>query len=235
MVAAVSASELAQDRRERRFGVSAVAGGSCDQFAGTRGGRLEHRVGDVVGHAAIDLVAEAGEHGDRRRCDRASDRLGIEHGEFVAGPAAADHDECVEIGSPSERGDRCRDRTFGDVALHARVDHGQSESECAAHQLVAEVVPRRRADTRDDPDPEGDRRQRMPLVRIEQPLGDQAADHFVARLGDLADGVAGVDPAHLQPDAPVGRVVVEVAEDADLHAVGETEAVLLQQGAESHP
>ena len=76
---------------------------------GARRGRLQRGVGHLVGHAAVDLVAEPGEHGHRRGGDRPGDRLGIERGQLVAGAAAADDDDHVEaapLGVPRQRLDR---------------------------------------------------------------------------------------------------------------------------------
>ena len=169
VVAAVErVAALAHDRRERRLGVGAVAGGAGDQFAGARGRGLERGVGDLVGDAAVDLVAEPGEHGDRRRRDRPGDALGVEHGEFVAGAAATDDDERVEIDAPRQRGDGRGDHLLGELALDAGVDHRQREPECAALEFVVEVVPCGGPDAGDHADAQRDRRQRAPLVGIEQ-------------------------------------------------------------------
>ena len=71
-------------------------------------------------------------------------------------------------------------------------------------------------------------------VRVEQPVGDEAAHDLVARLGDVAERVLRVDAGHLQADATRGCVVVEVAEHADLHAVGQAQPVLLQHRSQAH-
>ena len=86
----------------------AVRADPFDQGAGARGGGLEGGVGDLVGDAPVDLVAEAGEHGETGRGDGAGDQLGVEHGELVLRSAATDHDDRVEVarGGPAWRSRR---------------------------------------------------------------------------------------------------------------------------------
>ena len=60
-------------------------GADClDEGGGAGGRRLQRRVGDLVGDAAVDLVAEPGEHGHRCRGDRPGDRFGVERRQLVA-------------------------------------------------------------------------------------------------------------------------------------------------------
>ena len=71
-----------------------VAGHRLDECGRTGGRRLQGRVGDVVGDAAIDLVTEAGQHGDGCGGDRSGDRLGVEGRQLVArAPAPDEHDD----------------------------------------------------------------------------------------------------------------------------------------------
>ena len=185
-------------------------------------------MGDLVGDAPVDLVAEAGEHGPAGRGDRARDQLGVEHGQFVLGSAATDDDDRVEVAATAERADAGRHHRSGELALDPDVAHRQREAERALFEFVAEVVPRRGADAGDHADPQRDRRQDMTSVPVEQPLGDEPAHDLVARLGDVAERVLRVDAGHLQTDASGGGVVVEVAEHPHLHAVAEAQPMLLQ-------
>ena len=106
------------------------------------------------------------------------------------------------------------------------------ESVAAAVELVAEIVPCRRSDAGDDTDPQRDRRQRLGPVGVEQAGRDEPPDDLVTRLRQLAEREAGIDPGHLQAE-PSGRgVEVELAEDPDLHAVGELEPAALEQRRE---
>ncbi len=109
------------------------------------------------------------------------------------------------------------------------------EPEAAAHELVVEVVPRRRVDAAHDADVERDRRHDGALVGVEQAFGDQAADGLVALGGEIAEREAGVEVGHLEPELAGRGVEVEVAEHAHLHPVDESEAVLLQHRTQLHP
>ena len=59
---------------------------------GAGGRRLVGGVGDLVGHRAVDLVADAGEHRDVERGDGPGDDLAVEGGQ-VGGGAAAPHQQ----------------------------------------------------------------------------------------------------------------------------------------------
>ncbi len=171
------------DRCPPLFGLVPVGRHPLDQRAGAGRRRLQRRVRDLVGDAAVDLVTEAGEHRQRARRDREGDRLGVERCEFVACPAAADDDDGVEVAAGDERADRrSPPRLDCPFALHTRVADGEVEAEPAPLDLVVEVVPRRRADTGDDADPERHRRQRVTPVGVEQTGGDQPPHDLVAGL-----------------------------------------------------
>ena len=123
----------------------------------------------------------------------------------------------------------------GPVALHAHVAHAtswkpkplrSSSSWKSCHAAVPTL--------RDDADAQRDRAQRRRLLASSEPVGGQPAQHLVALLGEVAEREARVEVGHLQPELPAGRVEVEVAEDAHLHAVGEPQAVLLQHRPQPH-
>ena len=141
----------------------------------------------------------------------------------------------LRTGARRERFDGAADHRHRPLTLHAHVGDGELEPEPAELDLVDEVVPRRRADARDDTDTERNERQPERAVAVVEPFGDEPADQLVAGDGDLAQRVAGIDPAHLQPEATGRRVEVGHTMDADLHAVAEAEAVLLEQRAQPGP
>ena len=103
---------------------------------------LARGVRDLVGDAAVDLVADARDHRDRHRRDRPSNELGVERREIGAGTAAAgdDHDVDVEAGQLAERP---LDPAGRRGSLHPDVDHADLPREAAPLQLVDEVVVRR--------------------------------------------------------------------------------------------
>ena len=94
------------DRIPSRFGGGPIRGDAVDQFTGARGRCLQRGVRHLVGHAAVDLVTQPGEHRHRARGDGAGDDLGVEHGEFVLRAAAPDDHDRVEVPEPGERADR---------------------------------------------------------------------------------------------------------------------------------
>ena len=134
-----------------------------------------------------------------------------------------------------ERFDGAADHRHRPVTLHPHVGDRETEPQPAELDLVDEVVPCRRADAGDDTDAERDERQPERAVAVVEPLGDEPADQLVTGDGDLAERVARIDPAHLQSEATGRRVEVGHAVDADLHAVAEAEAVLLEQRAQPGP
>ena len=164
--------------------------------------------------------------------DRHGNLLGVEHGQLIAGTATTNDDDGIE-GAPRQQFDAAGDHRHGAVALHTDVAHREAEPDVAAAQLVLEVVPGGAADARDDPDAQRHRAQRVALVAVEMPGGDEAAEHLVALLGEVTEREARIDPAHLQAQPAGGRVEVEVAVDADLHPVTEHEAVPLEQAAQT--
>src|SRR5829696_7419289 len=95
---------------------------------------------DVVGHAAIDLVAEPGEHRDGRPGDGQGDALVVEGGQVGAGATPADDDDGVER-SAGEGAHGTGDGGRRVLALHPDVDVGDPEPDAAALQLVEHVVP----------------------------------------------------------------------------------------------
>ena len=189
-------------------------------------------MGDGVGDAAVDLVPEPGEHRHGTHGDRERDRLGVERRQLVARSATSDDDDTVEIGTAAQCPDRRRDGQLGAGALHPRVEHRQMEPEAAADDLVVQVVPGGGADAGDDPDPHRDPRERTGPVGVVQTGSHQTPDHLIAGLGELAQREPRVDAGHLEPEPAVGRVVVEMTEDADLHAVGQLEPIALEQWGE---
>ena len=103
---------------------------------GARGRRLARGVGDLVGHAAVDLVPDAGDHRDRHRRDRPRHELGVERREVGAGPAAADEHHHVDSSSRRARAAPTRSPRRG-RALHADVDHHHLERVATAPRARA--------------------------------------------------------------------------------------------------
>ena len=163
--------------------------------------------------------------------DRHGDRLGVEHGQLVARPATADDDDGIER-TPGQQLDAAGDHRHGTIALDTDVAHRETEADAAAAQLVLEVVPGGAADARDDADAQRHRAQRVALVAVEMPAGDEPAEYLVALLGEVAEREAWIDPAHLQGQSAGRGVEVEVAVDAHLHPVTEDEAVPLEETAQ---
>ena len=220
------------DAVEGPIGPAAELGGRLHEGLATCGRRLVARVGDLVGDAAVDLVAEAGEHRQRRPGDRLGDRLGVEHGQLVAGTAPPDDDDRVEPAA-AERVDRRGDHLHGALALDAHVADRQPEPHPAHVELVVEVVPRGAAHAGDDADAQRDHRQPAALVGVDETGRHEPAQHLVALHRQVAEREAGVEPAHLQAEAAGGREVVEVAVDAHLHAVAEHEPVAVEELAQA--
>ena len=115
-----------------------------------------------------------------------------------------------------------------------RVSHtAQVEPEAAAVELVVEVVPGGGADARDDTDPQR-------CAATAGGAGWRRTDRSAtsrrttwSRACDSSPSVnRGSMPAIFSPSRPVGRVEVEVAEDAHLHAVRELEPAALEQRRE---
>ena len=116
--------------------------------------------------------------------------------------------------------------------LDTGVGEDDLEPEAAAHELVVEVVPRRRAGAADNTDPQRDPAQLLPAVGVERPVGGQPAQHLVALLGEITEREAGIEVGHLQTELAAGGVEVQVAEDAHLHADREAQAVASQERAQ---
>ncbi len=91
------------DRVPSRFGRGPIRGDAVDELTGTCGRCLQRGVRHLVGHAAVDLVTQPGEHRHRAGGDGAGDDLGVEHGEFVLRAAATDDHDGVEVPEPGER------------------------------------------------------------------------------------------------------------------------------------
>ena len=179
-------------------------------------------------------MPEPGEHRHTRRSDRQCDGFGVEQRELGARAPTADDHEDVDVGAPAERGDCGTHHCLGEISLHAHVHDPDSESMTTVLQLVHEVVPSRTVDARDEADAQRHHRHRVATVRVVQTGGHQAANQFFAFQSHLSERVARVDAAHLQAQPAVGRVVVEYAVHAHLHAVGEEQPVALQQRAQAH-
>ena len=224
---------MARDRRPAALGGGEVVVDGVDQCPGAGGRRLERGVGDLVGDAAVDLVAEPGEHGDRAGGDRQRDRLGVERGQLVAGAAAADHDDAVEIAAPGRACESrrppsappthparaCRRRRGG---TRNPLRSSSSRKSCHAAEPTLATTPTRSGI--------GDRRRAR--LASNRPPATSAPHDLVARLRQLAEREARIDPGHLEAE-PSGRCVeVELAEDADLHAVGELEPAALEDRRE---
>ena len=233
----VGAARRSSDRGVALLDGVEVAGDGLDERAGARRRRLQRRVGDLVGDAAVDLVAEAGEHRHRRGGDGPGDRLGVERGQLVAGAAATDDDDDVEAapaGVVRERTDRPADRaaTPPAPARGCRRARAGTRSRCAPARRGSRATPRcrrwRRRRRAAAPRLSG----RRP-VGVERAVGGQPAQHLVALLGEVAEREPRVEVGHLQPELAARRVEVEVAEDAHLHAVGEAQAVRGEQRAQA--
>ena len=202
----------------------------------SRAGRrcLEGQVGDVVGHAAVHLVPEARQHRVRAGGDGPGHDLGVERGQVRPGTTPAHHQDHVQL-APAERAYGRGHHLRRPLALDAGVAGHDPEAEPAGLQLVGDVVPRRAADARDQPDCERQHRRGQPSLGVVQPGGDQPADQLVALEGQLPQRVPRVDPAHLQAQPAAGGEEVQVAVEPDLHAVGQAQPVALQQRAELEP
>ena len=91
-----------------------------------------------VGDGGVDLVADAGEHRDLERGDRAGDELVVEGGQVGAGPAAADERDQVDAGAGrGEQGGG--DRALRSRALHPGVDHHDLPGQGAVGEGLEEV------------------------------------------------------------------------------------------------
>ena len=116
---------------------------ACDEGLGTRRRRLERAVGDLVGDAAVDLVAEAGEHRQPATGDRHGDRLGVEHRQFVARPAAADDDDGVErCGGPARSMPRQPSPRPGRLGPARRTRSARTRRRCCAARSRSRATPR---------------------------------------------------------------------------------------------
>ena len=180
-------------------------------------------MGDLVGHAAVDLVADPGEDGDRQGGDLPGDGLAVEHCEVRPRPAA-----------PNERHDvRCQrdrptkgrhERRPGVDALHPRVDHMDRPAEAAGFELVEEVGARRARDARHERHPERHLGQREAGVSVHQAFCSQGGEHPLTLVGQPPERVVGVDRRHPEPELAGPSPELEVAPDAHvepvLHAEG---------------
>jgi hypothetical protein len=96
-------------------------------------------VGDEVGHRAVRLVAEAGEHGDAGAGDRLGDATAVERCEVALRAAAAHQHDAVE-GPCGERAE-CRGHlALGRRSLHRRMHEQHLETVPAVAQAGEEVV-----------------------------------------------------------------------------------------------
>jgi len=163
---------------------------------------------------------------------QAGDRLGVEHGQLVARPAAPDDDDHIEV-EAGQGAHRSGDHWHRGVALDAGVGEGDGEAVAAPDEFVVEVVPGGRVEAGGHSHPERERREGETAVGVEEARHRQPAHHVVAGLGDLTERVARVEAGHLQAEAAALGPEVEVAEDADLHPVPELEAVALEDGPET--
>ena len=120
---------------------------------------LVGRVRDVVGDAAVDLVAHTGDDRHTERRDRTRDPFGVERREVEARAAAA-HERDEPHAAIGEAPQRALDLLVGPVALHPRVDEVDPPRVRAALELGDEVVIRRAAGAGDEPDVERHQRQR---------------------------------------------------------------------------
>ena len=124
-----------------------------DEGGGAGGGRLVGGVGHMIGDAAVDLVAEAGEHGHGRVGDGEGDALVVERGQ-VGPRAAAAHDHDHVDGTARQRAHGAGHGGGRLLALHPHVHVRQPEPDAAALELLQDVVPRRAPAAGDQADPQ---------------------------------------------------------------------------------
>jgi hypothetical protein len=158
------------NRGERLLDGGHVGPDVVDQRRRARGRRLQRGVRHLIGDAAVDLVAQAGEHGHRGSDDRPRDHLGVEGGELVARPSAADeHDriEAVPARVVPQRRHRPAHEPRRVRSLDPRSGKDDAEPEAAALQLIVEVVPGSGSRAGDDPEAQRHRPQPVAAVGVE--------------------------------------------------------------------
>ena len=98
-------------------------------------------MGHQVRDAGVLVVADACDDGQRELGDVGAEAVGVEAGEVVARPSAADQHRGVELllppGDGAERGD---DRLLGGGALHEGVEEREREAVGASGDFAAELA-----------------------------------------------------------------------------------------------
>ena len=123
---------------QRRF----EAGQPLDEVGGHGGGRFQGQVGRQVHHGLVALVADAGEHGQRKRAHGRRQPEIIEGQQIGLRAPAPDNDHGLELAAPGpdgvEGGPDAGRRAF---ALHGGREQGEGEIVGRFLELLHEILP----------------------------------------------------------------------------------------------
>ena len=195
----------------RPLGRDVVGVDGVDQAAGARGRRLERGVSDLVGHAAVDLVAETGE----AWIGLVTIASAIDSASNVASSLrrAARMTTTQSRSRPPSVGSRRRPSPPPTrPARGRRRSRGGTRTRCGRSRRGSRAMPPSRRWQRHQPAAGS---ATAWSVGVDQADGDEAPDDLVARLRQLTQREAGIDPGHLQAESSGRGVVVELAEDPD--------------------
>jgi hypothetical protein len=136
------------------------------------GRRRRPRIGDKIDKGEVDLMADRRHDRDRRRGDRANERLVVEGSKVIAGAATATEDDHVDGIYPPEGRERSHKRFAGASPL----DNGRREEEvgpATPKRDVSYVVNDGPRTARHDADDPRLFRKGALVLRIKEPLGGE--------------------------------------------------------------
>ena len=170
-------------------------------------------------------MTDSGEDGRRGGRDRARHPFVVEARQVALGATAAHHADDVDVAAV-EGFDGRDDLRGRRVTLHRALHEDDLEAVTGVQQLTGEVAVALGAGTSHQSDAQGHRRDRDPLVGLQQSFGRQACDEFGAAACDVAEQTLHVDLSDGETDPALGRVEVDVPVKVDdesgrqRHAVG---------------
>ena len=165
-------------------------------------------VGRVVRQSRVDLVADPGDDGNPRPCDRADDRLLVEAPEVFHRPTATAENDHVRRSVAIQIVERRRDVFGRSLPLHATRPHEHPTLGEPLLENLEDVLQRGALGSRHDADDSRQGRQwKLPRV-LEQALFEKASLPLLERLLQRSDAV-GLEIVDLKPKTARRAVVVD--------------------------